>query len=133
MLRSPLGGSFRSCHPRRAATNSGCGSGGLLWRALSPSQKLPATRIDVEARAAAGANWTSSATAELAKLKIKHDDRKAVAFEDGHLLAKEVTDDVGARLEDIQAKRNDRDRAHATAERRQFVQDSLSRPLRLLP
>ena len=57
---------------------------------------LPATRIDVAARAAAGANWTSGATAELAKLKIKHDDRKAVALEDGHLLAKEVTDDVRA-------------------------------------
>ena len=80
---------------------------------------LPATRIDVEARAAAGANWTDGATAELAKLKIKHDDCKAVAFEDGHLLAKEVTDDVRARLEDIQATRYYRDRDHATAERRQ--------------
>ena len=30
------------------------------------------------------------------KLKIKHDDRKAVSVEDDHLLAKEVTDDVRA-------------------------------------
>ena len=82
---------------------------------------ISTTRAAVAARADGGAAWTAGAAKELTSLQAKHDDRKAIALEDGHLLAKESNAAVRSRLEDVHAKRLCRDREHANAERRQSV------------